>query len=195
MAEVFDGLGHPTPRRILDLLRVTPGITGGALAQEFDTTRIAVMHHLRFLEESGLVVTIKERRTRQLFHNPVPIQLIHDRWTTDRAPCSRACLRKSRSSRAAVAGRSASAPAAHCCGVLSGTASCSTPPCSPGLTCTPLRMRRGVRPSRIRRTAWPSSRDGAAYLTHHRLWAPVAASGRRGPGPNASGATRDLPAQ
>lgn len=83
MAEVFDALGHPTRRRILDLLRAIPGISVGALAREFDTTRVAVMHHLRLLEDSGLVIGIKEGRTRQLFHNPVPIQLIYDRWTTE----------------------------------------------------------------------------------------------------------------
>jgi len=83
MSEVFDALGHPSRRRILDILRLRPGCSVGELAAEFDTTRIAVMHHLRILEESGLVVSLKEGRVRQLFHNPVPIQLIHDRWTTE----------------------------------------------------------------------------------------------------------------
>ena len=83
MAEVFDALGHPTRRRILDLLRANPGMSVGALADEFDVGRIAVMHHLRLLEDSGLVISLKEGRTRQLFHNPVPIQLIYDRWTTE----------------------------------------------------------------------------------------------------------------
>jgi DNA-binding transcriptional ArsR family regulator len=83
MAEVFDALGHPTRRRILDLLKTDPGISVGELAAHFDTSRIGVMHHLRLLEDSGLVISLKEGRTRQLFHNPVPIQLIHDRWTTE----------------------------------------------------------------------------------------------------------------
>jgi predicted transcriptional regulator len=83
MAEVFDALGHPTRRRILDLLRASPGMLVGELAEEFDVGRIAVMHHLRQLEASGLLVSLKQGRTRQLFHNPVPIQLIHDRWTTE----------------------------------------------------------------------------------------------------------------
>jgi DNA-binding transcriptional ArsR family regulator len=83
MAEVFDALGHPTRRRILDILRASPGCTVGELARQFDTSRIAVMHHLRQLEASGLVLGHREGRTRQLFHNPVPIQLIHDRWSTE----------------------------------------------------------------------------------------------------------------
>jgi DNA-binding transcriptional ArsR family regulator len=83
MAEVFDALGHSTRRRILDLLRQHPGSSVGELAKNFDTTRVAVMHHLRILENSGLVISLKEGRVRQLFHNPVPIQLIYDRWTTE----------------------------------------------------------------------------------------------------------------
>jgi DNA-binding transcriptional ArsR family regulator len=83
MAAVFDALGHPTRRRILDLLRAEPGMSVGALAERFDVGRIGVMHHLRLLENSGLVISLKEGRTRQLFHNPVPIQLIYDRWTTE----------------------------------------------------------------------------------------------------------------
>ncbi|MDX2207137.1 MAG: helix-turn-helix transcriptional regulator [Gemmatimonadales bacterium] len=85
MAAVFDALGHPTRRRILDLLRLTPGLSVGELADEFDVGRVAVMHHLRQLETSGLVISLKEGRIRRLYHNPVPIQLIHDRWTSEYA--------------------------------------------------------------------------------------------------------------
>jgi predicted transcriptional regulator len=57
----------------------------GQLAREFDTTRIGVMHHLRQLEEAQLILSEKVGRTRHLYHNPVPIQLIYDRWTTEYA--------------------------------------------------------------------------------------------------------------
>jgi DNA-binding transcriptional ArsR family regulator len=83
MALVFDALGNATRRRILDLVKEEPGCTVGWLASHFDTTRIAVMHHLKQLEECGLVVSRKEGRTRLLYHNPVPIQLIYDRWTNE----------------------------------------------------------------------------------------------------------------
>jgi DNA-binding transcriptional ArsR family regulator len=83
MAPVFDALGNATRRRILDLLKAHPGCTVGELASHFDTTRIAVMHHLRQLEECALVVSRREGRTRRLYHNPVPIQLIYDRWTSE----------------------------------------------------------------------------------------------------------------
>ena len=44
MSEVFDALGHPTRRRILDLLRASPGMLVGEVAEHFDVGRIAVMH-------------------------------------------------------------------------------------------------------------------------------------------------------
>lgn len=83
MAAVFDALGNDTRRRILDIVKANPCCTVGELAAEFDTTRVAVMHHLRQLEDCGLIVSEKEGRTRLLYHNPVPIQLIYDRWTTE----------------------------------------------------------------------------------------------------------------
>lgn len=83
MAAVFDALGNATRRRILDLVKASPGCGVGELAAHFDTSRIAVMHHLRQLEECDLIISQKDGRTRRLYHNPVPIQLIHDRWTTE----------------------------------------------------------------------------------------------------------------
>lgn len=43
-------------------------------------TRHGVMNHLRVLEEGGLIATAKVGRERHHYLNPVPIQLIHDRW-------------------------------------------------------------------------------------------------------------------
>jgi len=53
------------------------------VAARFDTTRIAVMRHIRMLEEADLLISQKEGRRRRLYHNAVPIQLIYDRWTTE----------------------------------------------------------------------------------------------------------------
>jgi predicted transcriptional regulator len=83
MAAVFDALGNATRRKILDLVKEHPGCGVGEVAAHFDTSRIAVMHHLRQLEECSLILSRKDGRTRRLYHNPVPIQLIHDRWTTE----------------------------------------------------------------------------------------------------------------
>jgi predicted transcriptional regulator len=83
MGAVFDALGSATRRRILDIVKAEPGCTVGEVARHFDTTRIAVMRQLRVLEEADLLISRKEGRRRRLYHNAVPIQLIHDRWTTE----------------------------------------------------------------------------------------------------------------
>jgi hypothetical protein len=46
-------------------------------------SRIAVLKHVRALEGVELLLSRKQGRTRHLYFNPVPIQLIHDRWTTE----------------------------------------------------------------------------------------------------------------
>ena len=79
---VFSALAHPARRRMLDLLVDAPGASVKAIASHFDISRIAVMKHLAALEACGLVLSEKSGRTRHLFFNPVPIQQIHDRWTT-----------------------------------------------------------------------------------------------------------------
>ena len=83
MGAVFDALGSATRRRILDIVKSEPGCSVGEVAREFDTTRIAVMRHLRVLEEAGLLVSRKDGRRRHLYHNAVPIQAIYDRWTSE----------------------------------------------------------------------------------------------------------------
>lgn len=81
MDQVFHALAHGTRRAILDLLRQEPGQSVGKLAANFDVSRIAVMNHLTVLEEAGLVVSEKDGRTRRLYLNIIPIQMIYDRWS------------------------------------------------------------------------------------------------------------------
>ncbi len=83
MDQVFHALAHKTRREILDLLRSEPGQPVGKLAVQFDVSRIAVMNHLTVLESAGLVVSEKDGRTRRLYLNVVPLQLIHERWTDE----------------------------------------------------------------------------------------------------------------
>ncbi len=83
MDAVFQALAHESRRRMLDIVKEEPGIGVGALASEFDVSRIAVMKHLAVLEEANLIVSEKDGRTRKLYFNAAPIQMIHDRWTTD----------------------------------------------------------------------------------------------------------------
>lgn len=77
---VFHALAHKTRRRILDLVRDQPGQGVGELAKTFDVSRIAIMNHLKVLEEAGLLVSQKDGRTRRLYLNAMPIQAIHERW-------------------------------------------------------------------------------------------------------------------
>jgi len=83
MDAVFQALGNASRRRMLDIVKDQPGIAVGVLASEFDVSRIAVMKHLAVLEEANLVVSEKDGRTRKLYFNAVPIQMIHERWTTE----------------------------------------------------------------------------------------------------------------
>ena len=79
---LFAALAYPARRQMLDLLMEGPGMSVKALASHFEFSRIAVMKHLKTLEECQLVLSKKVGRTRHLFFNPVPIQLVYDRWTT-----------------------------------------------------------------------------------------------------------------
>jgi len=79
---VFAALAHPARRKMLDLLVAAPGASVKAISSHFEFSRIATMKHLAALEAAGLVLSEKEGRTRRLFFNPVPIQQIYDRWTT-----------------------------------------------------------------------------------------------------------------
>jgi DNA-binding transcriptional ArsR family regulator len=77
---VFRALGDPTRRFLLDLLFERDGRTLSELESQLEMTRFGAMKHLRLLEEAGLVVTRRSGREKLHFLNPVPIQLIHDRW-------------------------------------------------------------------------------------------------------------------
>src|SRR3954452_18687506 len=62
---VFDALGHPMRRRMLELLREGPRPVG-ELARELPIKRPAVSKHLRVLEGAGLVQH-RSRGTRNLY--------------------------------------------------------------------------------------------------------------------------------
>ena len=78
---LFRALAHSVRRRILDLGGENPGRGVGELAKSFDVSRIAVMNHLSVLEASALIVSEKDGRTRRLYLNLAPIQMIYERWT------------------------------------------------------------------------------------------------------------------
>ena len=80
---VFSALANESRRRILDIVKATPGCSVNHVAGFFTVSRITVMKHLRTLEAAKLILSEKQGRTRQLYFNAIPIQMIHDRWTTE----------------------------------------------------------------------------------------------------------------
>jgi uncharacterized protein YndB with AHSA1/START domain len=80
--EVFRALADPTRRSLLDELFREDGQTLSALEGRFEMSRFGVMKHLKQLEEAGLVATRRNGREKHHFLNPVPIQLVHDRWVS-----------------------------------------------------------------------------------------------------------------
>ncbi len=81
--QTFHALSHASRRKILDVLKNNPGCPVGELARRFDVSRIAVMNHLNVLEKAELVISKKTGRTRHLYMNIAPIQMIHERWVDE----------------------------------------------------------------------------------------------------------------
>lgn len=81
MDEVFRALADPKRRRLLDQLADTDGLSLGKLCEVLpDMTRFGVMKHLAVLEGAHLITTERHGRRKLHYLNPVPIQVIHDRW-------------------------------------------------------------------------------------------------------------------
>ena len=83
MDKLFHALASAPRRKMLDIVRDRPGCSVAEVGRHFDVSRIAVMKHLAVLEAAELIVSRKQGRVRHLYFNVVPIQQIHDRWTTD----------------------------------------------------------------------------------------------------------------
>lgn len=76
---VWRALSDPTRRAILDALREAP-LTTGALVDSFPQSRVGVMKHLDVLVAAGLVVVRRQGRERWNHLNPMPLQLMYERW-------------------------------------------------------------------------------------------------------------------
>ncbi len=81
--KVFHALASGVRREMLDIVRDQPGCNVGEVSRHFDVSRIAVMKHLAVLEQAGLLISEKKGRTRSLYFNTVPIQMIHAHWSTE----------------------------------------------------------------------------------------------------------------
>lgn len=83
MDNVFRALAHSGRRRILDIVKDHPGATVRAVAAHFEMSRIGVLKHVNILDDADLLISVKEGRERRLHFNSVPIQMIHDRWSSE----------------------------------------------------------------------------------------------------------------
>jgi DNA-binding transcriptional ArsR family regulator len=75
---VFDALGDPTRRAILDLLR-DDALAAGAIASHFPISRPAIAKHVRILKDAGLLQERSEGRHRFYALNPAPLADV-DQW-------------------------------------------------------------------------------------------------------------------
>ncbi len=82
MDAVFKCLADPTRRSLLDELFARDGQTLTELEERLPMTRFGVMKHLKVLEGAGVVTTQRRGREKLHYLNPMPIQLIHDRWVS-----------------------------------------------------------------------------------------------------------------
>ena len=64
---------------MLDLLRAGP-MTTGQVCSHFETSRFAVMKHLKELQKAGMVIVERRGRERINHLNPVSLQMMHQRW-------------------------------------------------------------------------------------------------------------------
>jgi predicted transcriptional regulator len=80
---VFVALASQPRRHILDILAARPGSTVNQVAEQFEMSRVGVLKHINVLEDAGLVMSEKVGRERPLYFNPVPLQLIHERWSSE----------------------------------------------------------------------------------------------------------------
>lgn len=77
---VWKALANPLRRAMLDYLARGP-LTTGELADQFpELSRFAIMQHLRVLTDADLVRVERAGRQRFNYLNPVPIQMLYDRW-------------------------------------------------------------------------------------------------------------------
>ncbi len=77
---IFKALADPSRRFLLDRLHEQSGQTLGQLCEHLEMTRQAVTQHLGVLEAANLVTIAWRGREKLHYLNPVPLQLIYDRW-------------------------------------------------------------------------------------------------------------------
>jgi uncharacterized protein YndB with AHSA1/START domain len=83
MEAVFKALADKQRRKILDIVKASPGITLQDICVHFEVSRYAVMKHLGILEAANLLVRRADGRYRRFYLNTIPFQMIDDRWLSE----------------------------------------------------------------------------------------------------------------
>ncbi len=80
---VYKALADASRRKLLEALLLEDGQSLSQLETLLpDMTRFGVMKHLKVLVDANLVTTHKVGREKHHYLNPMPIQLVYDRWVT-----------------------------------------------------------------------------------------------------------------
>src|SRR5262245_23346820 len=77
---VFKAFADRSRRRMLDIVRESPGCNLNHVCARFGMARISVMQHLGVLERAGLIRSERVWRERRLFVDAAPIRLLEERW-------------------------------------------------------------------------------------------------------------------
>jgi DNA-binding transcriptional ArsR family regulator len=80
MDNVFSALANTSRRELMDVLFKNNGQTLGELCSILKMSRQAASKHLAILENAELVVPVWRGREKLHYLNPVPIELIYERW-------------------------------------------------------------------------------------------------------------------
>lgn len=80
---LFAALASADRRRMLGLIRETPGLSIADLSEHFPFSKVATLKHVRALEEVGLLVAKQDGRRRRLYFNVMPIREVYERWTDE----------------------------------------------------------------------------------------------------------------
>jgi DNA-binding transcriptional ArsR family regulator len=90
MTDIYKALADPTRRAILDELADRDGQTLFELCTRLTmrhgigSSRQAISQHLEVLEDSGLVHSRRQGRTKLHFLDPTPLKAIVTRWPPDK---------------------------------------------------------------------------------------------------------------
>jgi len=79
---VYKALADVHRRQLLDRLFEQDGLTLTQMCEGMPMTRFGCMKHLQVLEDADLITTRKVGREKFHYLNPMPIQLMYERWVS-----------------------------------------------------------------------------------------------------------------